>query len=60
MPDWIRRTLGRYLQKDFFRAEDEALYRNLDRLASNAKPSSVRWRKEKTLFTWTTPSICMT
>src|SRR3989442_11552499 len=36
MPDWIRRTaLGDILKHDFSKLQDEALYRNLDRLHPN-------------------------
>ena len=36
MPDWIRRTaLGDILKEDFSNIQDEALYRNLDRLHPN-------------------------
>jgi len=36
MPDWIRRTaLGDILKQDFSKLQDEALYRNLDRLHPN-------------------------
>src|SRR5437867_6767290 len=36
MPDWIRRTaLGDILTEDFSKLDDDALYRNLDRLHPN-------------------------
>lgn len=52
MPDWIRRTaLGDILQKDFSKLEDEALYRNLDRLHPNREAiERALAEKEKTLF----------
>jgi len=52
MPDWIRRTaLGDILKQDFSRLQDEALYRNLDRLHPNREPiERALAEKEKTLF----------
>jgi transposase len=52
MPDWIRRTaLADILKQDFSRLEDEALYRNLDRLHPNREPIERELaEKEKTLF----------
>ncbi|HEX2715655.1 MAG TPA: IS1634 family transposase, partial [Candidatus Acidoferrales bacterium] len=52
MPDWIRRTaLGDILQKDFSELEDEALYRNLDRLHPNREAiERALAENEKTLF----------
>jgi transposase len=52
MPDWIRRTaLGDILQQDFSELEDEALYRNLDRLHPNREAiERALAEKEKTLF----------
>jgi transposase len=52
MPDWIRRTaLGDLLQEDFSELEDEALYRNLDRLHPNREAiERALAEKEKTLF----------
>src|SRR5467141_1620280 len=52
MPDWIRRTaLGDILQEDFSELEDEALYRNLDRLHPNREAiERALAEKEKTLF----------
>ena len=52
MPDWIRRTaLGDILQEDFSELEDEALYRNLDRLHPNREAIERALAvKEKTLF----------
>ncbi len=66
MADWIRRTaLGDILKQDFSKLQDEALYRNLDRLHPNREPiERALAEKEKTLFnladTVYTPSICMT
>jgi len=52
MPDWIRRTaLGDILQEDFSELEDEALYRNLDRLHPNREAiEGALAENEKTLF----------
>jgi hypothetical protein len=52
MPDWIRRTaLGDILKQDFSKLEDEALYRNLDRLHPNREHIERELaEKEKTLF----------
>jgi transposase len=52
MPDWIRRTaLGDILKQDFSKLEDEALYRNLDRLHPNREHIERKLAdKEKTLF----------
>src|SRR6516162_7258553 len=52
MPDWIRRTaLGDILQEDFSRLQDEALYRNLDRLHPNREHIERQLAEtEKTLF----------
>jgi transposase len=52
MPDWIRRTaLGDILKQDFSELEDEALYRNLDRLHPNREHIERELAaKEKTLF----------
>src|SRR6058998_2227081 len=52
MPDWIRRTaLGDILKQDFSKLQDEALYRNLDRLHPNREPiERALAEKEKTLF----------
>jgi transposase len=52
MPDWIRRTaLGDILQEDFSELEDEALYRNLDRLHPNRETiERALAENEKTLF----------
>ena len=52
MPDWIRRTaLGDILQEDFSELEDEALYRNLDRLHPNREAiERALAEKEKALF----------
>src|SRR5262252_8814207 len=52
MPDWIRRTaLGDILQEDFSELEDEALYRNLDRLHPNRETiERALAEKEKKLF----------
>ena len=52
MPDWIRRTaLGDILQQDFSKLQDEALYRNLDRLHPNREHiERALAEKEKTLF----------
>lgn len=52
MPDWIRRTaIGDILGKDFSRLDDEALYRNLDRLHPNREHIERELaEREKTLF----------
>jgi transposase len=52
MPDWIRRTaLGDILKRDFSNLDDEALYRNLDRLHPNRESiERALAEKEKTLF----------
>jgi len=52
MPDWIRRTaLGDILTEDFSELDDEALYRNLDRLHPNRELiERALAEKEKTLF----------
>jgi transposase len=52
MPDWIRRTaLGDILKQDFSKLEDEALYRNLDRLHPNREHIERELaEREKTLF----------
>ena len=52
MPDWVRRTaLGDILQEDFSELEDEALYRNLDRLHPNREAiERALAEKEKKLF----------
>jgi len=52
MPDWIRRTaLGDILKQDFSQLEDEALYRNLDRLHPNREHiERALAEKEKALF----------
>jgi hypothetical protein len=52
MPDWIRRTaLGDILKQDFSKLQDEALYRNLDRLHPNREHiERTLAEKEKTLF----------
>jgi transposase len=52
MPDWIRRTaLGDILKRDFSKLEDEALYRNLDRLHPNREHIERELaEREKTLF----------
>src|SRR5260370_28369918 len=52
MPDWIRRTaLGDILQEDFSELEDEALYRNLDRLHPYREAiERALAEKQKTLF----------
>jgi transposase len=52
MPDWIRRTaLADILGQDFTKLEDEALYRNLDRLHPNREHIERELaEKEKTLF----------
>jgi transposase len=52
MPDWIRRTaLGDILQEDFSKLQDEALYRNLDRLHPNREHIERKLAEtEKTMF----------
>src|SRR5437867_2791560 len=52
MPDWIRRTaLGDILTEDFSKLDDDALYRNLDRLHPNREHiERALAEKEKTLF----------
>jgi transposase len=52
MPDWIRRTaLADILQQNFSALEDEALYRNLDRLPPNREAIERELaEREKTLF----------
>jgi transposase len=52
MPDWIRSTaLADILGTDFSRLDDDALYRNLDRLHPNREPiESALAEREKTLF----------
>lgn len=52
MADWIRRTaLGDILQEDFSGLQDEALYRNLDRLHPNREGIERQLaEREKTLF----------
>jgi len=52
MPDWIRRTaMGDILGKDFSGLDDEALYRNLDRLHPNREHIERELaQREKTLF----------
>jgi transposase len=52
MPDWIRRTaLGDILQEDFSELQDEALYRNLDRLHPNRERIERELaEREKTIF----------
>ncbi len=52
MPNWIRRTaLGDILQEDFSELEDEALYRNLDRLHPNRERIERELaEREKTIF----------
>ncbi len=52
MPDWIRRTaLGDILQEDSSELEDEALYRNLDRLHPNRERIERELaEREKTIF----------
>src|SRR6267378_3045386 len=52
MPDWIRRTaLGDILKEDFSELQDEALYRNLDRLHPNREHIERELaNKEKTMF----------
>ena len=62
MADWIRRTaLGDILKQDFSKLQDEALYRNLDRLHPNREPiERALAEKERRCSIWPTPSICMT
>jgi len=52
MPDWIRRTaLGDILTEDFSELDDDALYRNLDRLHPNREHIERELaEREKTLF----------
>jgi transposase len=52
MPEWIRRTaLGDILKEDFSQLQDDALYRNLDRLHSNREGIERELaEREKTLF----------
>ena len=52
MPDWIRRTaLGDILGMDFTALNDDALYRNLDRLHPNRERiEAALAEREKTLF----------
>lgn len=52
MADWIRRTaMGDILGTDFSRLNDDALYRNLDRLHPNREPIERELtEREKTLF----------
>ena len=52
MPDWIERTaLGDILGTDFSTLNDEALYRNLDRLHPNREVIERELaEREKTLF----------
>ena len=52
MPDWIRRTaLGDILTEDFSKLDDDALYRNLDRLHPNREHIERELaEREKTLF----------
>src|SRR2546425_2779184 len=52
MPDWIRRTaFGDILKEDFSKLQDEALYRNLDRLHPNREHIERELaKKEKTMF----------
>lgn len=52
MPDWIRRTaIGDILRSDFSSLNDEALYRNLDRLHPNREAIERDLAdREKTLF----------
>lgn len=53
MPDWMRRTaLGDLLGTDCSALNDEALYRNLDRLHPHREPMEAELaEREKTLFT---------
>src|SRR6266853_3314992 len=52
MPDWIRRTaMGDILQEDFAQLQEDALYRNLDRLHPNRESIERDLaEQEKTLF----------
>lgn len=52
MSDWVRRTaLGDILKEDFSKLQDEALYRNLDRLHPNREHIERELaKKEKTMF----------
>jgi len=52
MPDWIRRTaMADILQEDFSQLQEDALYRNLDRLHPNREPIERELaEREKTLF----------
>ena len=52
MSDWIRRTaMGDILQEDFSQLQEDALYRNLDRLHPNREPIERDLAaQEKTLF----------
>lgn len=52
MPDWIRRTaMGDILSEDFSKLDDDALYRNLDRLHPNREHIERELAQhEKTLF----------
>ena len=52
MPDWVRRTaMGDIVKEDFSGLEDDALYRNLDRLHPNrALIERELAEREKTLF----------
>src|SRR5881409_3723388 len=52
MPDWVRRTaLGEILKESFSKLDDDALYRNLDRLHPNREPIERELaEREKTLF----------
>jgi transposase len=52
MSDWVRRTaLGDILKEDFSNLQDEALYRNLDRLHPNREHIERELaKKEKTMF----------
>src|SRR5437870_13593399 len=52
MPDWIRRTaMADILKQDFSNLDDEALYRNLDRLHPNREHIERELaEREKTLF----------
>src|SRR5207244_11565838 len=51
MPDWMRRTaLADILGVDFSSLQDDALYRNLDRLYPNRERIETEWtEREKTL-----------
>src|SRR5881628_1192291 len=52
MPDWIRRTaMADILKEDFSKLDDDALYRNLDRLHPNREHIERELaQREKTLF----------